>query len=348
MPPPSFRRCPHCGGEFGSASLSIHEKRCKAKPKHQPPPLRACDPPAAPAHPPPTEFEEETPLLPCRHCSRTFLPERLAAHEHACGLSMKRAQARQARRVTAHAGVRRATLAPAAAALRPCKWREQHLELQKMVALHRGPATETSSRRRPPRTPRLRAHEPVGCAPPSQRATAPARAAGGLGEPAALKPAALSAGGGVSGDCIDLIRRGAAGVAAASVAAAVAGGGRDDGARPGLHPIRPRRATAAERHAREWQCREDAARTEPLAASRRLVDAAADGLSRPRKPPPPWETTRPPPQPPPYQSRAIAMGGSQRSSHAYGCFDHAGEARESSVHPSARERRAGRPAGRVS
>ena len=93
---PQLTPCPFCRLEFGSASLPIHVKRCRARPPGAVAPVtsarasRLLRPRSvmgvheqyadnadavAPAH---LEF------VPCRHCSRTFVPDRLRAHEAVC------------------------------------------------------------------------------------------------------------------------------------------------------------------------------------------------------------------------------------------------------------------------
>ncbi|XP_006886056.1 PREDICTED: zinc finger protein 474-like [Elephantulus edwardii] len=96
---PGFRVCYICGREFGSQSISIHEPQCLEKwriensklPKH----LRRPEP----SKPQPlsgsgfyslqeaneTAFQSaQAQLLPCEHCGRTFLPDRLLVHQRSC------------------------------------------------------------------------------------------------------------------------------------------------------------------------------------------------------------------------------------------------------------------------
>ncbi|CAI5787093.1 Hypothetical predicted protein [Podarcis lilfordi] len=98
IPPrrPGFRICHICGKEFGSQSLPIHEPKCLEKwqiendklPKHlrRPPPVK---PQALPGGSLGTMAEnaaaaQSYKLLPCEHCGRTFLPDRLAVHQKSC------------------------------------------------------------------------------------------------------------------------------------------------------------------------------------------------------------------------------------------------------------------------
>ncbi|KAK9307278.1 hypothetical protein QLX08_002308 [Tetragonisca angustula] len=91
--------CYICGREFGTASFPIHEPRCMQKwerennslPVNQrrPTPQR---PDTAINH---SEWnaaaweESQAQLIPCSKCGRTFLPERLAAHQKSCKASIK-------------------------------------------------------------------------------------------------------------------------------------------------------------------------------------------------------------------------------------------------------------------
>jgi zinc-finger of a C2HC-type len=110
MPVKSLRRprtimCWLCGREFGSSSLLIHEKRCKAlfkqQQKAQPRELRRRMPRLPDDFPEPPvnsksmaeiqeyndrafEFYNSTSLVPCRICTRTFKPESLEVHLRSC------------------------------------------------------------------------------------------------------------------------------------------------------------------------------------------------------------------------------------------------------------------------
>ena len=87
----------YSGREFGTASLSIHQKRCaelweereKLKPKHIRKPL-----PSAPVLKPSLSIEshnqivakafEDKVMKPCPYCKRTFLEDRLDVHLRSC------------------------------------------------------------------------------------------------------------------------------------------------------------------------------------------------------------------------------------------------------------------------
>ena len=157
---PRLFPCPFCRLEFGSASLPIHIERCRARPPGASVPVaspsasRLLRPPSmvgvhdeyadnpeavAPAH---------LELVPCRHCGRTFVPDRLRAHEAVC-----RGRPRTGE-----------TADPAkAASPTPSKWRQERDELRRSLSTARGtPAVDaavatakarssSTSARRPPR-----------------------------------------------------------------------------------------------------------------------------------------------------------------------------------------------------
>ncbi|XP_068943849.1 zinc finger protein 474-like [Petaurus breviceps papuanus] len=101
IPPrrPAFRLCYICGKEFGSQSISIHEPQCLQKwhieNNKLPRNLRRPEP-QKPKHLGGASsydlksinkaaFETaQAQLLPCEHCGRTFLPDRLAVHLRSC------------------------------------------------------------------------------------------------------------------------------------------------------------------------------------------------------------------------------------------------------------------------
>ena len=101
MPPAAYRPCAFCHKMFGSASLAIHESRCRERPAFVPQAaLAQRRPPSLPSTPgsrpepghalpaplAPSRNGSDGPLrlLPCRLCGRTFFAERLAVHEQVC------------------------------------------------------------------------------------------------------------------------------------------------------------------------------------------------------------------------------------------------------------------------
>ena len=147
MAPPKYRGCRFCGELFGSASLPIHEKRCRNRPhdliSHESPPA-----PPSPARgvetktPPPPTISSSGPLQPCRHCGRTFDPSRLSVHERVCLHDPARSTSR---RTPARSGSSSQRIPIGHRA--PSRWRQQHEELLSVVRGHR----RGGGARRPPR-----------------------------------------------------------------------------------------------------------------------------------------------------------------------------------------------------
>uniref|UniRef100_K7FU58 C2HC/C3H-type domain-containing protein n=1 Tax=Pelodiscus sinensis TaxID=13735 RepID=K7FU58_PELSI len=96
LQPPAIRRpptvvCYICGREFGTKSISIHEPQCLKKwhnendmlPKHlrRPEPKK---PEQLPQLYKSSTFPEQSQLVPCDICGRTFLPDRLIVHQRSC------------------------------------------------------------------------------------------------------------------------------------------------------------------------------------------------------------------------------------------------------------------------
>ena len=144
MAPPSYRCCQFCGELFGSASLPIHEKRCKKRPQFDSPPRspeiksrslleRTPPPPAAPP---------EGPLVPCRHCGRTFDPSRIETHERVCVA----AKEQMAQRLSRSASGSRPQSAGAVRVRTPSpsKWRKQHAEFISAVRSGRDDGTRST------------------------------------------------------------------------------------------------------------------------------------------------------------------------------------------------------------
>ena len=148
MPPPSYRPCQFCGQQFGSKSLPIHMNRCKMKPHGWVPATHqnADEPLSAAAKPqqPPQELPKhgwetldnglDGALVACRHCGRTFHPERLAKHERVC------IEARTARPHVQLGRRRLQDVRPwSVAGSKPqSKWRQQHAEFIAAVQSQRG------------------------------------------------------------------------------------------------------------------------------------------------------------------------------------------------------------------
>ncbi|KAM6222891.1 zinc finger protein 474-like [Rhynchocyon petersi] len=96
---PGFRVCYICGREFGSQSIAIHEPQCLEKwriensklPKHlrrpepsKPQPLSGSGFYSLQAANEAALNSAQAQLLPCEHCGRTFLPDRLQVHQRSC------------------------------------------------------------------------------------------------------------------------------------------------------------------------------------------------------------------------------------------------------------------------
>ena len=151
MPPPSFRSCQFCGQQFGSTSLPIHERRCRSRPvnatqvaslvspctpERSKAPKALCNGSDGASATPDwsTEAPDEVPVLQgCRHCTRTFFPERLAAHERVCCHRSERV-----RRTHKLQSSKVRTLRPPRRALRPpSRWRQQHEAFLAVVRANR-------------------------------------------------------------------------------------------------------------------------------------------------------------------------------------------------------------------
>jgi ribosomal protein L32 len=96
--PPRLPSCHLCGRQFGTSSLAIHVKACREKWEREHPGQKAPES----AVPMPDglapgskewaaynaasweQFQTDT-LVPCPHCGRTFLPDRLPVHLRSCG-----------------------------------------------------------------------------------------------------------------------------------------------------------------------------------------------------------------------------------------------------------------------
>ncbi|KAG5481616.1 hypothetical protein CUR178_06968 [Leishmania enriettii] len=103
---PQFRVCYLCGQQFGSASIGIHIPQCYQKKLSQ---WEVADPTVRgpkPKHPDTLKWkggsgasveavnreqyqEFNSQLVPCPHCSRTFLPDRLPVHLRGCKANVK-------------------------------------------------------------------------------------------------------------------------------------------------------------------------------------------------------------------------------------------------------------------
>ncbi|XP_036596802.1 zinc finger protein 474-like [Trichosurus vulpecula] len=101
IPPrrPTFRLCYICGKEFGSQSISIHEPQCLKKwhieNNKLPRNLRRPEPQKPKTLGGTSSYDlqsinkvafesAQAQLLPCEHCGRTFLPDRLLVHLRSC------------------------------------------------------------------------------------------------------------------------------------------------------------------------------------------------------------------------------------------------------------------------
>lgn len=169
MPPPTYQSCAFCGQMFGSASLPIHLKRCRSKPKHKPTADAAveaalgalqdeCRPAAAfPGDPqspssPLEEVDYSGPLEPCRYCSRTFHFSRVEKHERSCMARKSRKRAGPPLSPGGRQEQQRATSPGKGESTRtPSKWRQQHEEFLSVVR------SNTKRRTKPllPRSPDL-------------------------------------------------------------------------------------------------------------------------------------------------------------------------------------------------
>eukprot|EP00999_Lentomonas_sp_LEN2_P002566 NODE_448_length_1493_cov_40.515373_g416_i0.p1 GENE.NODE_448_length_1493_cov_40.515373_g416_i0~~NODE_448_length_1493_cov_40.515373_g416_i0.p1 ORF type:complete len:411 (+),score=55.62 NODE_448_length_1493_cov_40.515373_g416_i0:121-1353(+) len=95
MPPPRFFTCYLCSQQYAKHSLPIHQKTCydKALTEWNKKPANARGPPPThPADAPPPDQAGTAGaapvvgrLQPCKHCGRTFQPDRIEKHEGACG-----------------------------------------------------------------------------------------------------------------------------------------------------------------------------------------------------------------------------------------------------------------------
>ncbi|XP_026464247.1 uncharacterized protein LOC113366807 [Ctenocephalides felis] len=91
---PRTLTCYLCGREFGTASLHLHEPRCRERWEREnaylPAHLRRPMPEKPPANLSALEYNNmawkvsQKSLLPCEHCGRTFLPDRLEIHLRSC------------------------------------------------------------------------------------------------------------------------------------------------------------------------------------------------------------------------------------------------------------------------
>eukprot|EP00736_Rhodelphis_marinus_P003036 Rmarinus@m.17043 len=98
---PRFFACYICGREFGSASLSIHEPQCMKKWEAEQKRLPASQRRPRPQRPSTTDLSagasgrekyndlcrtsaEQSSLVPCANCGRTFLPTSLPKHQRGC------------------------------------------------------------------------------------------------------------------------------------------------------------------------------------------------------------------------------------------------------------------------
>lgn len=302
MPPPKFVSCCFCSDLFGSASLPIHEKRCRSRPigltiDAQPAsPVRTSSSPSSPASPlqPPTSPARPMgkspttalpsppsaptgPLQPCRHCGRTFDPARIAVHERVC------LQARRQRPVVRA----RARPRTPAAYRAPSRWRQQHEALMAVVHATRGHAHGAVTQ--PPARAATRLlrqrHEGEHASPGVYRlrpggSSSPV-AYGHAGVPIAASPA-RSAGGGSPSKLV-LSR----------------GGGEASSSRVGS--AASKRPTIAQRHAREWYESSQAAALPaalPSAPPRSCRLSTSPARAPPPPRPPPIERASTPPPPP--------------------------------------------------
>lgn len=130
MSPKAYRGCAFCGQLFGSASLSIHEKRCRSRPFGAAAPTdrraatsRLEEPVGLRVTGLTGPLEESICLQPCCHCGRTFSADRIAIHERVC-LSARPdplpKEHDRGRKSPAHGRVKQLLQTSM------CPWREQH------------------------------------------------------------------------------------------------------------------------------------------------------------------------------------------------------------------------------
>ena len=155
---------------FGSASLPIHERRCRKRPvtlsitaPSSPEPVSRTPASRTPASPssrplpilsaapgmPPSPTAPMGDLQPCQHCGRTFDPSRLAVHERVCIA----ARGASTRSPTASKAAGRIARSRALSYRAPSRWRQQHEELMSIVAGQRGTGTTQHPRIGPARRP---------------------------------------------------------------------------------------------------------------------------------------------------------------------------------------------------
>ena len=91
--PPQLPLCHLCHRQYGTSSLPIHLKACRARWEREhgrppPEPRTSWDAPisSGASLDGPAEYSiDEFGLQACRHCARTFLPDRLLVHMRSCG-----------------------------------------------------------------------------------------------------------------------------------------------------------------------------------------------------------------------------------------------------------------------
>jgi hypothetical protein len=263
MAPPAFRVCPFCSEMFGSASLRIHEKRCRLRPAVRAPSAPPIAPPTErplPDSPTATAAAESCyevapdantptgPLQPCRHCGRTFHPSRIAVHERVCIKSKQREKsASPAARRPAPKVVRLSTRTPTS------KWRQQHEALMAVARANRGPARSPGTLRQ-----RGTKHHAMLLGSPNMNSLS------SLTDFSALRRTGLLSNMASAADIRESAPR-------ASVSGRSSSGA---GVRRGGSSEAPRRPTAAQRHAQQWhqsQQREPA--PQPFAVVHRVTSS---------------------------------------------------------------------------